>query len=118
MAAVTQVSGYDMSRDYTRLAEIMQQRSVVCLVDFDEKGVIRDVAKTIFDPNAGRPYWMVSSRGIADHDQTDEQTAIYVSRAMSNVALPTWLHEEGKKVSIEKSEMIAEQIPPLHAQPW
>ena len=55
------------SRDYEKLADLMQQQSVICVVDYkfrndpDNLGIARDVAQTIFYPTR----WTISARGIS-----------------------------------------------------
>lgn len=51
------VSGYAVNRDYEWLADEMERRSLICLVDFDDD--LRDVAHTIWTPGL----WQLSARG-------------------------------------------------------
>lgn len=61
MRIVHEVTGYETSRDYEKLADLMQSQSVICIVDYDE---CRDVAKTMFEKlQTGRAVWQISTRG-------------------------------------------------------
>lgn len=61
METIYQVSGYKVSTDYERLADEMQKRALVCLVDYED---LRDVAKTIWSPSKdGEGLWQLSARG-------------------------------------------------------
>lgn len=62
MRMIHRISGYETSRDYERLADEMQRRSVVCIVD--SYSDCRDIAKTIYsDSKDGDGTWQISSRG-------------------------------------------------------
>lgn len=61
MNTIHQISGYETSRDYERLADEMQRRSVVCIVD--SYGDCRDIAKTIYSESRRGPEWKISCRG-------------------------------------------------------
>ncbi len=63
MDTIYQISGYDVSADYDRLADEMQKRSLICIVDYE--GDLRDVAHTIWSPSKdGNGTWQLSARGI------------------------------------------------------
>ena len=62
MNTIHQISGYETSRDYERLADEMQRRSVICVVDC--YGDCRDIAQTLYsDSKDGEGTWQISSRG-------------------------------------------------------
>ena len=63
MDTIFEIKGYESSRDYERLADIMQTQSVVCIVDYMKD--CRDVAHTLWSPSEdGRGIWQLSARGI------------------------------------------------------
>jgi hypothetical protein len=55
------LEGYNGSRDYARLAELAQTRSVICLVDYQG---CRDVAHTVYSKFDELETWTVGARGI------------------------------------------------------
>ena len=61
MTTIHQISGYETSRDYERLTDEMQRRSVVCIVDSYED--CRDIAQTIYSESKHGPTWSISCRG-------------------------------------------------------
>lgn len=63
MDTVFKISGYETTRDYERLADVMQRQSVICLVDYGKD--CRDVAHTLWSPSGdGAGVWQLSARGI------------------------------------------------------
>jgi hypothetical protein len=57
------VSGYQTSKDYERLADLMQKQSVICMVDYGKD--CRDVAHTLWLPSESNDgFWQLSARGI------------------------------------------------------
>lgn len=63
MDTIFKISGYDISRDYERLADAMQTQSVICIVDYGKD--CRDVAHTLWSPSRdGKGVWQLSARGI------------------------------------------------------
>lgn len=61
---IFEISGYKSSREYDKLADEMQVRSIICIVDYD--GDCRDVAHTLWSPSEdGAGCWMLSARGIS-----------------------------------------------------
>ena len=63
MDTIFQISGYKTSRDYERLADTMQEQSVICIVDYGKD--CRDVAHTLWSPSRdGKGVWQLSARGI------------------------------------------------------
>jgi len=62
MTAIHQISGYETSRDYERLADEMQRRSVICVVDC--YGDCRDIAKTGYSESNHGQTWKIGCRGI------------------------------------------------------
>lgn len=60
MEIVHEVAGYETSRDYELLAQLMQSQSVICIVDC-YGGECRDIGKTIFTPTNT---WQICARGI------------------------------------------------------
>ena len=63
MDTIFKIEGYETSRDYERLADLMQTQSVVCIVDYGND--CRDVAHTLWSPsNDGKGIWQLSGRGI------------------------------------------------------
>jgi hypothetical protein len=60
----TQPTGYQTSRDYARLAELMKTRQIVCFVDYCKD--CRDAASTqMLDCRRGDHTFQVSARGTA-----------------------------------------------------
>ena len=60
---IFKISGYKPSREYDKLADEMQVRSIICLVDYGDD--CRDVAHTLWSPSEdGTGCWMLSARGI------------------------------------------------------
>lgn len=66
MKIVHEVAGYETSRDYEKLADLMQSQSVICMVDC-YNGDFRDICQTIFSPaDIGiKETWQISARGIS-----------------------------------------------------
>jgi len=63
MTTIFQIGGYDTSRDYEQLADLMQKQSVICIVDYERD--CRDVAHTLWSPSHdGEGVWQLSARGI------------------------------------------------------
>lgn len=63
MDTIFEISGYQTSRDYERLADEMHRRSVICLVDYSPD--CRDVAHTIWSESKdGQGTWQIGARGI------------------------------------------------------
>jgi hypothetical protein len=63
---INQVTGYETSRDYRRLLELMREQSVICLVDFSR--TCRDIAKTFYEyrPQCKtKETFQVQARGVA-----------------------------------------------------
>jgi hypothetical protein len=50
MIRLTNAHGYDTSRDYDLLVELMQKTGVICFIDYNwsDGGVTRDVAATVY----------------------------------------------------------------------
>ena len=62
--SVFEISGYSLSREYDKLANEMQVRSIICIVDYH--GDCRDVAHTLWSPSPdGNGFWQLSARGIS-----------------------------------------------------
>jgi hypothetical protein len=60
---IFKILGYETSRDYERLADLMQRQSVICIVDYGKD--CRDVAHTLWSPSRdGNGVWQLSARGI------------------------------------------------------
>jgi hypothetical protein len=63
MKTVFAIIDYKTSRDYDRLADLMQTQSAICIIDYNS---CRDVAHTIWiECRAGDGIWEISSRGIS-----------------------------------------------------
>jgi hypothetical protein len=58
-------SGYRVSKDYRRLAELARHSSVVCFVDYriGDGEPIRDIARTQYSHHHGEEVFMVAARG-------------------------------------------------------
>jgi hypothetical protein len=57
---IYEITGYKMSRDYARLAELAKTQSIVCI-----DGKMKDVARTIYDRIDDNEVWAISSRGFS-----------------------------------------------------
>ena len=61
MNVIRNVGGYETSRDYKALFDLMTKSSVVCVVDYGSSGDCRDVAHTLYHDGV----YQVSARGIS-----------------------------------------------------
>lgn len=75
--STTKLAPYRTSRDYERLLKLMEEHSIICVVDFygmkpNDRPPVRDVCRTVlnFDGREGAPVFNVWSRGIG-HISTD-----------------------------------------------
>jgi len=63
MTCIRDITGYETSRDYERLADLMHKQSIVCIVDYGKD--CRDVAQTLWtESRSGAGTWQVTVRGV------------------------------------------------------
>jgi hypothetical protein len=60
---INKITGYKTSSDYDRLAEIMAEQLVICLVEFGESGQL-DIGKTLYCSETG--VYRILMRGSGD----------------------------------------------------
>lgn len=58
---VNSISGYETSRDYDALFDMVQNQGVICILDYNRAGT-RDVGRSTFSPHSG--LIEISARGI------------------------------------------------------
>lgn len=67
---IREITGYETSRDYKLLVELMKKSSVICIVDYTASNTIipalRDIAHTIYYANEnGSDCWLsIDARGL------------------------------------------------------
>lgn len=55
------ITGYTVSRDYERLADLARSQSIICIVDYERS--MRDIARTMYRCRGDDEYWEVGARG-------------------------------------------------------
>jgi hypothetical protein len=97
---VSKLANYKMSRDYVRLAELMKQASVLCLIDFDTtpNGVRwRDFAKTRYcqESDLTEEYEIISNRILYVLEGSVEKFACRCEERNVEFIVPEEAPEEG-----------------------